>query len=46
MRNFDAPPSGQVAIEVELLLQFEYLMTSVGSALPLWLHAGLKAAIA
>ena len=46
MRNFDATSSGQVAVEVEFLFQFQDLMTSVGSALPLWLHAGLKGAIA
>ena len=40
MRNLDAPSSREVAIEVELLLQFEYLMTRVGGARALVVAVG------
>ena len=35
MRDLDSPSSGQVAVEVELLLQLEGLITGVGGALSL-----------
>ena len=40
VRNLDAPSSREVAIEVELLLQFEYLMTRVGGARSLVVAVG------
>lgn len=35
--DLDASPSGQVAVEVELLLQLQDLLSGVGSARPLGL---------
>ena len=34
VRNLDPPPPGQVAVEVELLLQLQCLVAGVGGALP------------
>lgn len=35
VRDLDASPPGQVAVEVELLLQLQDLLSGVGSARPL-----------
>lgn len=35
--DLDASPSGQVAVEVELLLQLQDLLSGIGSARPLGL---------
>lgn len=37
VRDLDASPSGQVAVEVKLLLQLQDLLSGVGSARPLGL---------
>ena len=46
MGDLDAPPAREIAVEVELLLQLEDLVSRVGRALSLWFHAGLEGAIA
>ena len=43
--DFDATPPRQVAVEVELFLQFQDLMAGVGRPLALGFHSGLEASV-
>ena len=45
VRDLDASPARQVAVEVELFLQLEDLVARVGGALAFRLHARLEAAV-